>query len=65
MVNAWAAGWWLHARKALVNRIKAGKDDPAHFYLGDIWRGREIGWGFDWFYDRAIVRPYRAVLGKP
>jgi NADH-quinone oxidoreductase subunit L len=21
----------------------------------------EIAWGFDWFYDRAVVRPYRAV----
>jgi NADH-quinone oxidoreductase subunit L len=54
------AGWWLYAR-LLVNRIKAGREDPAHRYLGDIWRGMEIGWGFDWLYEQAIVRPYRAV----
>jgi len=53
-------GWWLYAR-LLANRIKVGREDPAHRYLGDIWRGMEIAWGFDWFYDRAVVRPYRAV----
>jgi NADH-quinone oxidoreductase subunit L len=57
------SGWlgvWLYKDK-VASRIKPGKDDPAHYYLGDIWRGMEIAWGFDWFYDRAIVRPYRAV----
>jgi NADH-quinone oxidoreductase subunit L len=53
-------GWWLYAR-LLVNRIKAGREDPAHRYLGDIWRGMEIGWGFDWFYDRVVVRSYRGL----
>ena len=39
------------------SRIKVGKEDPRYHYLGDIWRGMEIGWGFDWFYQRAVVRP--------
>jgi NADH-quinone oxidoreductase subunit L len=57
-VGAGWLGWWLYAR-LLVNRIKAGREDPAYRYLGDIWRGMEIGWGFDWFYDRVVVRAYR------
>ena len=51
-------GWWLYARQ-LASRIKAGREDPAFRYLGDIWRGMELAWGFDWFYQRVIVRGYR------
>jgi len=43
-------GWYLYA-VTFQSRIKAGKDDPLLYYLGDIWRGAEIGWGFDWFYQ--------------
>jgi NADH-quinone oxidoreductase subunit L len=59
-IGAGYGGWWMYAR-LLANRIKVGKEDPAHHYLGDIWRGMEIAWGFDWFYDRIVVRPYRAI----
>jgi NADH-quinone oxidoreductase subunit L len=51
-------GWWLYARR-LQGRIRPGKEDPALRYLGDLWRGAELGWGFDWFYNRMIARPYR------
>jgi NADH-quinone oxidoreductase subunit L len=53
-------GWYLYA-VTFQNRIKAAKDDPLLYYFGDIWRGAEIGWGFDWFYQRVVVRPYRQV----
>jgi NADH-quinone oxidoreductase subunit L len=53
-------GWWMYAR-LLANRIKPGREDPGHRYLGDIWRGMEIAWGFDWFYERIVVRAYRAT----
>jgi len=53
-------GWYLYA-VTFQSRIKAGKDDPLLYYLGDIWRGAEIGWGFDWFYQRVVVRPYRQI----
>jgi NADH-quinone oxidoreductase subunit L len=44
---------------ATLSKIKAGNEDPAHYYLGDIWKGFELGWGIDYIYQRAIVRPYR------
>jgi NADH-quinone oxidoreductase subunit L len=53
-------GWYLYAVR-FQSRIRAGKDDPLLYYLGDIWRGSEIGWGFDWFYQRVVIRPYRQV----
>jgi NADH-quinone oxidoreductase subunit L len=53
-------GWYLYA-VTFQNRIRAGKDDPLLYFLGDIWRGSEIGWGFDWFYQRVVVRPYRQI----
>jgi NADH-quinone oxidoreductase subunit L len=53
-------GWWLYARRFAL-RIRPGKDDPMQRYLGDIWNGAEIGWGLDWLYQRAIVRPYREI----
>jgi NADH-quinone oxidoreductase subunit L len=53
-------GWWLYAKR-FVPGIRAGREDPLHHYLGDIWRGAEIGWGLDWLYQRAIVRPYREI----
>ncbi|HET9223904.1 MAG TPA: NADH-quinone oxidoreductase subunit L, partial [Roseiflexaceae bacterium] len=53
-------GWWMYAR-LLASRIKPGREDPGHRYLGDIWRGMEIAWGFDWFYERIVVRAYRAI----
>jgi NADH-quinone oxidoreductase subunit L len=53
-------GWWLYARR-FAPGIRPGRDDPMHHYLGDIWRGGEIGWGLDWLYQRAIVRPYREI----
>jgi NADH-quinone oxidoreductase subunit L len=53
-------GWWLYTR-LFANRIKVGREDPLHRYLGDIWRGMEIAWGFDWFYERIVVRAYRAI----
>jgi NADH-quinone oxidoreductase subunit L len=59
--SAWL-GWHLYAH-VLENRIKVGKEDPGYRYLGDIWRGGEIAWGFDWLYQRAVVRPYRLLSG--
>ena len=53
-------GWYLYA-VTFQSRIRVGKDDPLLYYLGDIWRGAEIGWGFDWFYQRVVVRPYRQI----
>jgi NADH-quinone oxidoreductase subunit L len=53
-------GWFLYSR-TLEARIKPGKEDPGYRYLGDIWRGMELAWGFDWFYNRVIVRGYRAL----
>jgi NADH-quinone oxidoreductase subunit L len=53
-------GWWMYAR-LFASRIKAGREDPLHRYLGDIWRGMEIAWGFDWFYERIVVRAYRSI----
>lgn len=53
-------GWKTYARD-LELRIRVGKDDPALRYLGDLWRGMEIGWGLDWLYQRAFVRPYRTA----
>jgi len=44
---------------ALLAQIKAGEEDPAHYYLGDIWKGFEMGWGLDYVYQRLLVRPYR------
>lgn len=55
-------GWFLYAR-VLEGKIKPGKDDPGYRYSGDIWRGAELAWGFDWFYNRVIVRGYRALGG--
>lgn len=53
-------GWKTYARD-LEPRIRIGKDDPAFRYLGDLWRGMEIGWGLDWLYQRVFVRPYRTA----
>jgi NADH-quinone oxidoreductase subunit L len=55
-------GWYLYAH-TWESRIKPGREDPLFRYMGDIWRGMEIAWGFDWFYNRVIVRGYRAVSG--
>ncbi|HNP70318.1 MAG TPA: NADH-quinone oxidoreductase subunit L [Kouleothrix sp.] len=55
-------GWYLYAR-VLEAKIKPGKDDPGFRYAGDIWRGAELAWGFDWFYSRVIVRGYRMLAG--
>jgi NADH-quinone oxidoreductase subunit L len=52
----------IYSGPALI-KIKAGSEDPAHYYLGDIWKGFELGWGIDYVYQRAIVRPYRALSG--
>ncbi|MEY3990700.1 MAG: hypothetical protein RI985_1781 [Chloroflexota bacterium] len=51
-------GYWLYSR-VLPEQIKAGEEDPAHYYLGDIWKGLELGWGIDYAYNRLIVKPYR------
>ncbi len=53
-------GWKTYARD-LEPRIRVGKEDPMFRYLGDLWRGMEIGWGLDWLYQRVFVRPYRAA----
>lgn len=53
-------GYWLYSR-VLPEQIKAGEEDPAHYYLGDIWKGLELGWGIDYAYNRLIVKPYRHV----
>ena len=53
-------GWWLYARK-LPQLITVGKEDPAHYYLGDLWQGAEIGWGFDYVYTNYIARSYRGT----
>jgi NADH-quinone oxidoreductase subunit L len=54
------AGWYMYTT-TFAKRIKLGVDDPMVRYLGDLWRGAEIGWGFDWAYQKAIIRPYREV----
>lgn len=54
------AGFRLYSR-TLAQRIKVGREDPGLHYLGDLWRGAEIGWGFDWLYQRMIIRPYREI----
>ena len=59
-LGSFYGGWYLYAH-TLANRIKVGKEDPGYHYLGDIWKGAEIAWGFDWFYEHAIIRPYRAI----
>jgi NADH-quinone oxidoreductase subunit L len=61
-LGAFAGGWYLYTR-TWEARIKPAKEDPGYRYLGDIWRGMEIAWGFDWFYNRVIVRGYRALSG--
>jgi len=53
-------GWYLYAR-VLEGRIRPGKEDPGYRYAGDIWRGAEMAWGFDWFYNRVIWRGYRRL----
>ena len=53
-------GWYMYAR-VLESKIKPGKEDPGYYYAGDIWRGAEMAWGFDWFYNRVIVRGYRRL----
>jgi NADH-quinone oxidoreductase subunit L len=53
-------GWWLYARR-FAQRIRPGRDEPLLRYLGDIWRGAEMGWGLDWLYQRLVVRPYREI----
>jgi len=53
-------GWKTYACD-LEPRIRVGKEDPLFRYLGDLWRGMEIGWGLDWLYQRVFVRPYRAA----
>src|SRR6266545_4192036 len=53
-------GWYLYAR-VLESRIRPGKEDPGYRYAGDIWRGAEMAWGFDWFYNRVIWRGYRRL----
>jgi NADH-quinone oxidoreductase subunit L len=53
-------GWYLYAR-VLESKIKPAKEDPGYYYAGDIWRAMEIAWGFDWFYNRVIVRGYRRL----
>jgi NADH-quinone oxidoreductase subunit L len=50
-------GWWLYARK-LNQAVMIGKEDPAHYYSGDLWQGAEIGWGFDYVYTNYIARPF-------
>jgi NADH-quinone oxidoreductase subunit L len=52
-------GWYLYSN-VLASRVRVGRDDPGFRYLGDIWRGAEMGWGLDWLYTR-IVRGYRRV----
>jgi NADH-quinone oxidoreductase subunit L len=49
----------IYSGPALAS-IKSGAEDPAHYYLGDIWKGFELGWGVDFVYQRFFVRPYRA-----
>jgi NADH-quinone oxidoreductase subunit L len=52
------AGWYMYAH-TFAQRVRVGREDPLLRYLGDLWRGAEIGWGFDWFYHRVVVRYYR------
>ena len=51
----------IYSSPAVVNKLKTGTEDPAHYYLGDIWKGFELGWGVDYVYQRFIVRPYRTL----
>ncbi len=53
-------GWWLY-NGVLGRRVRPGKEDPAYYYLGDIWTGAEIALGLDWLYQNGVVRPYRVV----
>lgn len=52
-------GYWIYNRMDR-SQIRAGEEDPAHYYLGDIWKGFELGWGIDYVYTRFLVKPYRA-----
>jgi NADH-quinone oxidoreductase subunit L len=52
---------WLTYSRTWAQRIRVGREDPGVRYLGDLWTGAEHGWGFDWLYQRAIIRPYREV----
>jgi NADH-quinone oxidoreductase subunit L len=53
-------GWWLYTG-ILGRRVRPGKEDPAHYYLGELWVGMERAMGFDYVYHHAVVRPYRAA----
>jgi NADH-quinone oxidoreductase subunit L len=53
-------GWYLYAH-IWEPRVRLGRNDPLFRYSGDLWRGAELAWGIDWFYDRAIARPYRVL----
>lgn len=57
-LGAFWGGYHLYGTR-LASRIKMGREDPGYYYSGDIWRGAELAWGFDWFYDRVVVRAYR------
>jgi NADH-quinone oxidoreductase subunit L len=59
-VGSGLLGWWLYAR-LLANRIRVGREDPGDYYLGDVWRGSRLGWGFDWFYNSVVARAYQAT----
>jgi NADH-quinone oxidoreductase subunit L len=44
-----------------LRRGEAEEGLPSRAYLRRFWLA---GWGFDWLYDRALVRPYRWVSGR-
>ncbi len=48
-----AAAWWLFVRRA--DATARAVATPAGRALHRYWYA---GWGFDWLYERALVRPY-------
>jgi NADH-quinone oxidoreductase subunit L len=47
------AAWWVYQRQsAVAARLISSR---AGIWLRQLWFA---GWGFDWFYDRLLVRPY-------
>lgn len=48
-------GWWIYNRTA--SKLKLGGNDPAYFYLGDIWDALAEAWYVDRAYERYTIVP--------
>jgi NADH-quinone oxidoreductase subunit L len=53
-----ALAWLRYGRR----RAPPGKQpEAARQPAAGLWRYWQAGWGFDWLYDRALVRPFLAL----